>query len=931
MKKKLLALFTALLLVCSLGMVGISASALDNSKTAMSVVNVNYTTSTQGIAICMDVPSTTFSDYSSWPTMDAEAQTHVSYVDSNGDPIAITSVQLNQNYIYINNWAASSTLAVGNKVTLTAGLVIGDYEIKEDITYVYSTENQPWTVYVPEDQITYTLSISDINYSSAWSNATYQAILVNFSDPVPGEIKSYLTVVSASGTPKALLQAQPMQADSTYSVVFLEAGLQWEQGDRITFSSDLTFGTERLPEAITYEYSTLNQPWTVYTGPVAPTLDSITAVYNGGDIIVGNVINGSQIVITANYSDSSTQPVGALDVEYWYGGSQITNPAAYVFDAAGTYDITVKYQDKETTMTVNVVEPAPTLDSITAVYNGGDIIVGNVINGMEIVITAFYSNDSSEEISALDVEYWYGGEQITNPTEYVFDVVGTYDITVKYQDKEATMTVNVVEPVAPTLESITAVYNGGDIIVGNVINGSQIVITAFYSDDSDEEISALDVEYWYGGVQITNPTTYVFDVAGTYDITVKYQGEETTMTVNVVEPAPTLDSITAVYNGGDIIVGNVINGMEIVITAFYSDDSDEEISALDVEYWYGGVQITNPTTYVFDVAGTYDITVKYQDKEATMTVNVVEPAPTLDSITAVYNGGNILVGEVIDGTEVVITAFYSDDSDEEISALDVEYWYGGVQITNPTTYVFDAAGTYEITVKYQGKQTTMTVNVVEPAPTLDSITAVYNGGNILVGEVIDGTEVVITAFYSDDSDEEISALDVEYWYGGAQITNPTTYVFEVAGTYEITVKYQGKETTMTLNVVEPAPTTYTVSFNVDGGSAVASQTVEEGLSATQPANPTKEGYTFDGWYADQNFTTEFDFNTAITEDTVVYAKWTEAQQSGGNQGGNQGGNGGGAESEPQGCGGAIGGGSIALLGLALAGVVVARKTRKKED
>ena len=114
-------------------MVGISASALDNSKTEMRVVNVNYSPSTQGIAIQMDAPSTAFSDYSSWPSMDATAQTHVSYVNSSGQPITIASIQLNQNYIYINNWSAGSTLAIGNRVTLTAGLIIGDYEVKEDI------------------------------------------------------------------------------------------------------------------------------------------------------------------------------------------------------------------------------------------------------------------------------------------------------------------------------------------------------------------------------------------------------------------------------------------------------------------------------------------------------------------------------------------------------------------------------------------------------------------------------------------------------------------------------------------------------------------------------------------------------------------------------------------------------------------------------
>lgn len=69
------------------------------------------------------------------------------------------------------------------------------------------------------------------------------------------------------------------------------------------------------------------------------------------------------------------------------------------------------------------------------------------------------------------------------------------------------------------------------------------------------------------------------------------------------------------------------------------------------------------------------------------------------------------------------------------------------------------------------------------------------------------------------------------------------------------------------------PSTYTVTFNTDGGSDVAAQTVTSGAKATKPADPAKEGFTFDGWYKDAAFTTAFDFNTAINSDVTVYAKW----------------------------------------------------------
>ncbi len=68
---------------------------------------------------------------------------------------------------------------------------------------------------------------------------------------------------------------------------------------------------------------------------------------------------------------------------------------------------------------------------------------------------------------------------------------------------------------------------------------------------------------------------------------------------------------------------------------------------------------------------------------------------------------------------------------------------------------------------------------------------------------------------------------------------------------------------------------HTVTFNTNGhGTAPASQTVEEGKTATMPTNPTVEGYTFGGWYTDSACTTAYNFTTPVTADITLYAKWT---------------------------------------------------------
>ncbi len=74
---------------------------------------------------------------------------------------------------------------------------------------------------------------------------------------------------------------------------------------------------------------------------------------------------------------------------------------------------------------------------------------------------------------------------------------------------------------------------------------------------------------------------------------------------------------------------------------------------------------------------------------------------------------------------------------------------------------------------------------------------------------------------------------------------------------------------------EETVTTYTVTYNSNGGTTVSSQSVKSGAKATKPADPTRAGYSFDGWFSDSALTKAFNFDTAITSNITLYAKWTE--------------------------------------------------------
>lgn len=105
-----------------------------------------------------------------------------------------------------------------------------------------------------------------------------------------------------------------------------------------------------------------------------------------------------------------------------------------------------------------------------------------------------------------------------------------------------------------------------------------------------------------------------------------------------------------------------------------------------------------------------------------------------------------------------------------------------------------------------------------------------------------------------------------------------------------------------------------VKFDTQGGSSIDDQTPASGSTVAKPADPTREGYTFAGWFSDAACTKAYDFATAVTADMTLYAKWVKypADNNGGNgnSNGNAGGSGNGANSG-NGTSGQQGGGAVA--------------------
>lgn len=98
------------------------------------------------------------------------------------------------------------------------------------------------------------------------------------------------------------------------------------------------------------------------------------------------------------------------------------------------------------------------------------------------------------------------------------------------------------------------------------------------------------------------------------------------------------------------------------------------------------------------------------------------------------------------------------------------------------------------------------------------------------------------------------------WYVDAAHTTEFDFSTPITGDTTIYAKWTAND--------------YYVSFFTEHGDPPTSQNVKYNGTATDPGKLSEEGYTFGGWYADENRTIEFDFTQPIKSNTPVYAKWT---------------------------------------------------------
>ena len=124
-------------------------------------------------------------------------------------------------------------------------------------------------------------------------------------------------------------------------------------------------------------------------------------------------------------------------------------------------------------------------------------------------------------------------------------------------------------------------------------------------------------------------------------------------------------------------------------------------------------------------------------------------------------------------------------------------------------------------------------------------------------------------------DVTIKAVAVKYGMENSEVAE-FEYQLDASDTEHPDLPGSGNEDNPT-HVGGGGTSNYTVKFDTLGGSEIDSVKVNSGGKLTKPADPTREGYTFEGWFTDKECTTAYDFDTKVTKSFTLYAKWTEKE------------------------------------------------------
>jgi len=150
-------------------------------------------------------------------------------------------------------------------------------------------------------------------------------------------------------------------------------------------------------------------------------------------------------------------------------------------------------------------------------------------------------------------------------------------------------------------------------------------------------------------------------------------------------------------------------------------------------------------------------------------------------------------------------------------------------------------------------------------------------GTILMVTVIVSCNRTVTITYETNGGTAVESQDAKQLAAIEEpVTTKTGYTFDgwyKEATLENTFDFSAGSSRNIILYAKWLINEYTISFEPDNNQDIDDITDDYQALLTMPDNPKKEGYTFDGWYEDQAYTTKFESLRMGAKDLTLYAKW----------------------------------------------------------
>ena len=808
----------------------------------------------------------------------------------------------------VNNASVTLSASGSAVTTVTIGNAVGQ---KIEIDVVKKTDNysdiSAKVVFVPAAkditfnitnlEQTYDGNTKQVNAEPSDPNATYD-ITYNEGAELPKNAGIYTVKVSATGNYRGTQTATLIINKATPS------------GDIAAINNSYTYGEGVSASPLNCTDGTTAKITYAGTGIYIPQEEAPKNVGSYTAILTISGENFETVTKTQNFViEKAPLKVWAKNVSRAYGEANpifeieydaadfrngdtkaviLSEPAASTNANAsspvGRYNITVSGGSAENYRFEYLNDENDNLGvlEVTGAAGGRLVITGassTASVGQTFMLQAFYGNTkvdaawatSDPSVAEIDAD---GTVRTLKSGEVTFTATADEN----YSNATATFTMCVVKTYVNLYAADTVkTYNGS--VQSVTLISSNASFTPILSG-ADKNV---DVKY----ALITDGSVTEPKNAGTYAVSFTVTDESfsgggnATLYINKANIAVKAKDISKEYGEDPIYELEIIGGDSNAATA-------EEFMNYVTFTSDGANKKANVNTYDINVSLTSDgdanRSLTVSDQKGLMTVTKAPLIIKVKDVTREYGAVNpTLEAEYIgfknDETKDVLTGELVLDYDESIN----EQTPIGEYPDKTTASGADAAN-YASTFK-QGKVTITKIGVNASAGTARPSYINVNFDKALEGLTADnfviknGEETVTPTDITASNDNKTYTLNGSFSTSVTYIITPNLTGTAADNTYEIisgsiSVRPSSGGSSGSGGGGGGAAAYFTVSFETNGGSKIDSITVARNKTAAEPAKPVKDGFTFDGWYADKELKTVYDFAQKVTKNITLYAKWT---------------------------------------------------------